>query len=441
MLQKISNEKEDDFALKIVPESARKWRNISLFNVLLGISTTMLLFLYGGIAVKEFGMSNLLTGMIIIAIISGTIGFLLIFVASETGLDIDLITSSTLGYKAAAITSLIYGISYIIYFALEASIISESIHSIFSFIPISTLYILISFIFILLTWYGITIINQIMWISLPICLIGFLWISHLANNMSSQFNIFKIQTTPVLINAPLLLQLILMFLGPAIAGPLALADIGRFIPKKGNLSASFIMGYSIAIIGYLGTCLLGAWISSKVNQIDPGIYLPLLLGGFGTLTVVISQMRINTINVYSGSLAFSTFFSRSIGFTPGRQYFGVFLILCSLILMFFDIIKHVNSIFILLSIFLASWTTVVITDILFNKRLFKVIANNFPIERGEIPDYNPIGLIPLIIATVIGVSLSFGILGPLYSTLAPLISAAIALVLVILISLIKNNFH
>ena len=432
------NETMNDFALKAVPESARKWTALSLFSILLGMSTAMFFFLFGGMAVKLYGMTYLIIGLIIVAIISGSLSFFLILIASETGLDIDLITCSSVGYKGACITSLIYGASYIIYFALEASIIAESIHSQYTFIPMPVLYTFVALAFVLLTWYGITIMNYIMWLSLPIYLVGIAWFIHVVKHMPYHFDIFSYQHAMVdLHGGPILLQLIVMFLAPTIAGALASADIGRFIPRKNNVLKSLILGYCFAIFGYLGVCLLGAWIGTKLSQSDPGIYLPAILGGFGTLVVIISQIRINTINTYSGSLAFSTFFSRLIGFTPGRQYWVIFLAIASLILMFFDIIKHVNNIFTFLAIFLISWTSVILTDILYNKSLFKITPKNFPIERGTIPDYNYVGLIALVMAILVGLPLSFGLCGPLWITLAPFVSGTVAIFLVLLLSNLK----
>jgi purine-cytosine permease-like protein len=166
----------EDYALQVVPESFRQWSWISLLGVMLGATTAMFFFVVGGTFVQTYGAKDLLIGMIVAVLGIGSIGFILSLVAAETGLDMDLITSGAgFGYKGAGFTSLIYAFSYVIYFSLEGSVIAGGIHAVMPSLSLWFLYIVIGAVFIPLVWYGITSMNYIMWISLPVYLVILLW--------------------------------------------------------------------------------------------------------------------------------------------------------------------------------------------------------------------------------------------------------------------------
>ena len=90
---------------------------------MLGVSTAMFFLAWGGDLVRTYGTTNMLIGMCISTLFIGSVGFILATIASETGLDMDLITSGAgFGYKGAGFTSLLYAFSACIYFAMEGAI-------------------------------------------------------------------------------------------------------------------------------------------------------------------------------------------------------------------------------------------------------------------------------------------------------------------------------
>src|ERR687886_215697 len=58
-------ERREDYALRFVPLSYRRWGWISLLGVMLGISTAMFFLAFGGQLVQAFGTQTLLIGMIL----------------------------------------------------------------------------------------------------------------------------------------------------------------------------------------------------------------------------------------------------------------------------------------------------------------------------------------------------------------------------------------
>ena len=432
----------DDYSLTYVSDVARKWNLTSLLGVLFGADTALFFFLFGGEVVRQYGTICLLQAMGIAAFIGGTISYIFNVLASESGLNIDLMTSTlVMGYRGASITSLIYAISYVIYVAVENSIIAQAIHIQWTTIPLWIIYATICVIFILITWYGMTAMNYIMWLTLPFYIIILLWSIYILQHTGTPLNFWQF-VPQKMVNpsyGPPLFQLVSLFIAPTLAGCLGVADIGRFIPRRHKHLGSLLIGYLPPIMAYMGSCLLGAWFSLKSgSQTNPGIYFPLIVGVFGVLFVILSQIRINTLNMYSGSLAFATFFSRLMNVAPGRQYWIILLAGLSFYLMLSDVIVHMNAIFNFISIFLVSWVALFLAVIVFKHKLFNLSQSSMPIQQGILVDYKISNILILIFSIIVGLILISGYAGELWRICAPIVSALIAFILFPLILWCKN---
>jgi purine-cytosine permease-like protein len=440
MSQFNSKERREDYALQVVPDSYRRWGWLSLFSIVLGASTAMLFFAWGSDLMQAYGAKDLILGMVISTLFIGTVGFILTTISAKTGLDIDLITSGAgFGYKGAGFTSLIYACSMIFYFAMESSIIASAIHAALPVIPLGVLYVVVGAIFIPLTWYGVTALNYTMWITLPIYLILLAWSIKLAIHLPSTTSFLSF--TPLHpanpAAGPPLLQLLAACL-PVITLITPAVDIGRFIPKQQRVIAVITSTYLMCAIGFLGAAILGAWLGLKLKESNPGIYFPALLGVWGVLFVVLTQMRINVINAYTSSLALTTFFSRIFNFSPGRHWWIITMVAISIACMFGNLLAHLLAALTFLGVFVVAWIMAVVADLLFNKNIFKISATNFAFQKGTIPNFNPVGLSALVIALIVSVPMAFGICGPLGKTLAPFVAAVLAFTVVPIASWIIN---
>ena len=59
--------------------------------------------------------------------------------------------------------------------AFEGAIMVSAIHSYFTAIPLSLLYLVVGLGVIPLTWYGLTVMNYIMWVTIPIYIVFMTW--------------------------------------------------------------------------------------------------------------------------------------------------------------------------------------------------------------------------------------------------------------------------
>lgn len=422
------SERREDYALRYVPAGYRRWGAASLTGVMLGVATAMFFLAWGGELAQSYGTMNLLIGMVFGTVFIGGLSFLLARIASATGLDSDLITrGSGFGFMGSAITSLIYSFNFLMFFAFEGTIMATAIHDRWPVLPQGLLYLVIGLIFIPLTWWGLTVMNWLMWVTVPVYL-GFLaWTMYLAATSSATVHFWTYApATPTSPAAgPALLQVLASVLALISQATIA-ADIGRFIPAERRTRGALAVGLVSQALTFLGVTMLGAWFTLSFHgSTNPGAYLASLMGVWGVLFVVVTQLRINVTNVYSGSLAYANFFCRVFHLTPGRQYWVILTSVLGTALMFGGIFAHLTAVLTFEGVFVMAWVMAVVADIVINKPL-GLSPRNFLFKRAHTYRFNVVGVGALAVALAVAVPLAFGVAGPLGKTLAPFVSGALA---------------
>lgn len=433
-------ERREDYALRYVPAGYRRWSAISLTGVMLGVATAMFFLAWGGELALSYGTRNTLLGMVIGTVFIGGLATILARISSATGLDADLITRGAgFGFMGSAITSLIYSFNFLMFFAFEGTIMATAVHQRWPAIPLWALYLIIGVAFIPLTWWGMTVVNWVMWVSLPIYLVFLVWTIKLALDHGGAPGFWgyvpKAPTSPEA--GPALLQVLAAVLALVSQATIA-ADVGRFIPGQRRTSGAFIVGFVSQLLTFVGVAMLGAWLTfSFGRESNPGTYLASLMGVWGVLFVVTTQLRINVTNVYSGSLAYANFFCRVFHVTPGRHWFVILTSALGTALMFGGIFEHLNAVLTFEGIFVMAWVMSITADILVNKPL-GLVPRNFIFKRGQSRKWNPVGMVSMLVALVVAIPMAFGLFGPLGKTLAPFVSGVIAFALTPLMALLTK---
>lgn len=434
-------ERREDFALRYVPTRYRHWGAISLTGVMLGVATAMFFLAWGGELATAYGTMNTLYGMVFGTVFIGGLGFYLARIASSTGLDSDLITrGSGFGFMGSAFTSLIYTFNFLMFFAFEGTIMATAVHAHWPVLPIWSIYLTIGFVFIPFTWWGLTIMNWIMWVTIPVYLVFLGWTVDLAATSTTHLPFWSYTpahpSNPAA--GPALLQVLAAVLALISQATIA-ADIGRFIPARKRTSGALAVGLISQAITFLILVMLGAWFTlSFRGSTNPGAYLAALMGVWGVVFVIVTQVRINVMNVYSGSLAYANFFSRVLHLTPGRQYWVILTSVAGTALMFGGVFQHLIAVLTFEGVFVMAWVMAVVSDIAINKRL-GLSPRNFLYKRAHTSTFNPVGVGALGVALAVGLPLAFGIAGPFGKTLAPFLSGVIAFVVAPLIAVATRS--
>ena len=116
---------------------------------------------------------------------------------------------------------------------------------------------------------------------------------------------------------------------------------------------------------------------------------PWLAMTLAVVLVVISQVKINVTNAYSGSLAWTNSFTRVTKTYPGRLVFLGFNLLIALILMEANMFDFLNTILGFYANCGMAWVVVVASDIVFNKYLLKLSPMQPEFRRGMLYDVQP----------------------------------------------------
>jgi len=145
--------------------------------------------------------------------------------------------------------------------------------------------------------------------------------------------------------------------------------------------------------------------------------------------VVISQIKINVTNAYSGSLAWTNSFTRVTKHYPGRLVFLGVNLLIALVLMEANMFDFLNAILGFYANCGMSWVVVVATDIAVNKYLLKISPMRPEFRRGMLYAVNPVGFGSMIISAGVSIVVFFGGLGPALQPFSPLVAIVLAMVL------------
>ena len=161
------------------------------------------------------------------------------------------------------------------------------------------------------------------------------------------------------------------------------------------------------------------------SDIMPG-WLALTLA---VVLVVISQVKINVTNAYSGSLAWTNSFTRVTGHYPGRLVFLGVNLAIALVLMEANMFDFLNTILGFYANCGMAWVVTVASDIVFNKYLLELSPKEPEFRRGMLYAVNPVGFGSMLTAAGVSILAFFGLLGDPVRPYSPLVAIGLALVL------------
>ena len=217
--------------------------------------------------------------------------------------------------------------------------------------------------------------------------------------------------------------------------PLLASDYARFLKPKDMKLGIFAIGFipQIFCFGVMGG--LGIWFGVRLGEPNPGVYIVLLLGIWGALFTILTQVRINITNIYSGSLSLSNFFENIFKFTPGRRFWVVVTGVASMVLMLVGIVNHLEVVMTFQGVFLLTWAAILVTDAVVVKRILKIGPGYYEARQENLHKWNPVGVWSLVIASGLGTIAALGFLGTFLQSTAAFFAAILAAILTVVIAI------
>ncbi|WP_339226147.1 permease [Oceanobacillus sp. FSL K6-2867] len=435
---KVEDNKSDDYSLDRVPREKRNMGWLSITNITFGIATAIFYFQMGSVMALQFGAVNAIISAIYAIIVAGILGTFIAYLSAKSGMNVNLLSrGGGFGYIGASLTSLIYATNFIMYCALEGMILVAAVHAFLPAIPEWVLIVVFGSIVIPLNWFGIKQLDKLQKWSLPIFFIFLAAAIVMAARTPSLYEgtFWSYMPEGVQVGGTALLLCIGMQHGIMGLTPLLASDYARFLKPKDMKLGIFAIGFipQIFCFGVMGG--LGIWFGVRLGEPNPGVYIVLLLGIWGALFTILTQVRINITNIYSGSLSLSNFFENIFRFTPGRRFWVVVTGIASMVLMLGGIVNHLEAVMTFQGVFLLTWAAILVTDAVIVKRILKIGPGYYEARQENLHKWNPVGVGSLIIASGLGTIAALGYLGTFLQSTAAFFAAILAAILTVVIAI------
>ncbi|MFJ8781236.1 purine-cytosine permease family protein [Streptomyces sp. NPDC102476] len=458
-----ANETLEDYTLRFAPRSYRRWTPMVVATTALGGIAYMADFSIGAGIGLAHGTGNALVAIAVAAVVIFVTGFPLAYYGARYNIDLDLITrGSGFGYYGSVLTSVIFASFTFIFFALEGSIMAQGLKLGLG-LPLWLGYLVSTLMVIPLVIYGMKALSKLQVWTTPVWLL--LMVGPLVYLISTdpgtvdRFLSYAgtdgdggVNTASVLLGAGVCLSLIAQ-IGEQI-------DYLRFMPPKTEANkrtwwtAVVMAGPGWVVLGALKQSIgvfLAVYILAKVGPDVAPEPIQQFKGAFDAMMpswlvlplavalVVISQIKINVTNAYSGSLAWTNSFTRLTKHYPGRMVFVLVNLGFALILMEADMFSFLNDILGFYSNCAIAWVVTVATDIGINKYLLKLSPLAPEFRRGMLYAVNPVGVVAFVAASALSIAMYFHGLGDTLQPYSPVAAAVIAFVLTPLMAIVTKG--
>lgn len=429
----------EDYARTAVPPHAKRSAR-SVASVLLGIVTAFFFPAVGGAYYQSYGAGATLVGL--------TIGFIILMAlvlpvaaaASKQGLTAELISRGCgFGYAGTVLTTIIYGITFIILAAVESQILATAAAQLIPIIPIEIWYVFVGMLFIPLTWYGMKLLPKMMSASLPIyiVLVGAAIILGLVQTNWAEISFSEPSVSGGAIGVIGVLAGLSGIIG---LNPFEASDYTRFIPGKKFWRSSWLSVVFPYAIMFFVAYPLGIFFTMVTGgETDPAVYFPLLIGvGFGVLLAWVSQVRINLTSIHIGSIALTSANERLLPWHLGRRFWTAVMCILTILLMFADVLGNILVFLEWNGVFLLAWAGSILADLLIVRKMLRILPEKIEYRESHIRKVNPVGVTSLIAGCTVG-SLLLVVGGPILSGLSAYISFTLAAVVHVVMALITKS--
>ncbi|MCD4660278.1 MAG: hybrid sensor histidine kinase/response regulator, partial [Agrobacterium sp.] len=455
----VANQTLEDYALRFTAKSARQFSSNRISHTAIGAISFLALEAIGGAITLSYGTTNAFYAILVAAIAMLAVGLPISRYAIRHGVDIDLLTrGASFGYIGSTITSLIYSAFTFMLFAIEASIMSGALELALG-IPLWIGYIISAVMVIPLVTHGVRLISRFQIITQPFWIVlNVLPFIFIALMDWEKYDLWRAFSGIHHASGPpgTVADFNLVEFGAASAVILALmsqigeqVDFLRFLPAEGQSRlrhriAVFLAGAGWVVVGVpkllAGSFLVVLTFSSGVSVDRAADPAQMYLTAFGYMIpnetaamllmvafVVVSQLKINVMNAYAGSLAWSNFFSRLTHSHPGRVVWLVFNVAIALLLMELGIYRLLEETLGIFSIIAMAWLCTISADLFINKPL-GLAPPGIEFKRAHLYDINPVGVGSMALSATIALMAHFGAFGPLAASLAPYLTLIVAFI-------------
>lgn len=427
----VEEQARDEYSRHVVPPTARvpRWKMAGTW----WLNASAIVFIYyGALSADIAGTKQALVGLALATLTMAVLTPHFVRVSAETGLGSSLISRQIFGRRGANLTVTLIAIGALFYTVVEGSILAHALALWFDGTGIQIWYAVVLLAVVPLALGGVqSWLSKLSTVLLPIYIIGLVAAVVIAAIQSSgSMEWLAYSGTPDATTLPGWLKVYIMYMAIwlLLVDQIDFARFGKVSDVRFNSNISF--GWVFYLVTYVANATIGMYLSRVVAPDVPpsevGVVNALIatLGFFGLLAIIVSQLRINVVNMYIASLNSSrvwgaVFRSRLPRFVA---VFGIGLL--AFLLMLTDVFSYISVALDWLAIIFVAWVGVYFTHYLVAKYKFGDTRIRFrnsetvPLGRGVVSWF---------IATIIGgLLIELPGLPKTLAELAPLVTLAVA---------------
>ena len=419
----------EDHALGRVPEVQRKtgW---ALSWMAMGIATTLVQLLIGSYVAAVAGMGWAITADVLVALFGGTLGWMVALISRQEGLS-STVTSRFygLGARGSIIASVIFGFMILGFLALENSLLYYG--TIFAFGWHNTLlarlliFGVLTIGWVLLTTFGINLVLKIasyLMVAFLILLAYMFYRSGFTSGVAFVTVFTHGALIPGLGGAWQRFATVLVTLAGS-AGALALcdADYARYARTPRDVvimayAGSFMMDIVIMIAGavivyggmgpaihylvshHMSSAAAAPAAVTALASNNTGAFFIILSAVIGFILMYAAQIKAQTLNTYSGSLALTNLFDALGKWRPGRFSMVILGNLIALLMIAGGILNLIDSWLNILGIMTTSFAGLMIAD-------YYIVRKRTLADHSRVESVNIAGIVSITVAVVLAVVL------------------------------------
>lgn len=401
----------EDYSLHVVP---RTWRmdKFKLTMAWYAVATAFFYMYFAAFIALAYGTTNALIGIGLSVIVYSLINTVITRVSASSGLTVALFSRSMFGFVGAAIATLIFAATCIYYLVFEGSVIAVAAQEYVGG-PINLWYAIVLGFTAPLVWRGVrTWLDRLNGFLLPFYIVALVAVIVWALS-SEGYNGFLPGTAAAEGTALPWMQAFTAYMGLWILMMFTMdfARLGR--PEDQRYHSLVTFGWLYYVLTLLLNGLVGILL---VSTFDIGFdelagqesALPVeivgLTGLLGLLLIVITQMRINTVNLYLASTNLQSFFSRVFRLTLPRTAWVVVAVVIGYLLMLTNVFGYVLDALTYQGIAIVAWVSIALAHVIYLRRR-RVQLDRMEFRPGHIPAFNPGGIAAWVIAAGVGIVL------------------------------------
>ncbi|KJV78054.1 permease for cytosine/purine, uracil, thiamine, allantoin family protein [Rickettsia hoogstraalii str. RCCE3] len=405
MLDKQCTHKNSDYAISRVPLEARS----NLFSVTLiriGAMTSLAQFMLGALLGYSMTFKQALLATFLGSVILEFVSLGLGVAGAREGLSTSILARwCGFGHFGSAFIGFVIAISMLGWFGVQNSVLANSLDYILNgWLGFKWSAIISGSILTILVTFGFSALHWTAKLAVPLF---FLVVGYIIIGVLAEHNVAVLMTSPPTGNQLSLGDGATIVAGGFMAGSLATPDISRYCKNSKHV---FWMTIISIIIGELIINAVSILIAHALNTSDVVTIMTPSAGFIGLITVILSTIKINDINLYSSSLALANSIEAISGKYCSYKWLTIILGIIGTALSIIGILEVFSKFLILLGVVFPPITGVMLTDyyiLCTSRKLLETTRST-----NTLPESVPIGwkaLFACIFGVIIGFKINQGI--------------------------------